>query len=1075
MLAALSCLWLSSSVAVRADEAASGAPVVKSSSSVTLIGMADGVQGALLNMRIGRPLSIPLPPGAKYVLSGDATLVKAERQKERLVIVASGTGRVELVVTLPSKIGETATTQKYALHIADANGVYHDEPNAIEKLETIFGKNKAGSPDGIGSAVITPGVGEMRIPPRQPALTTAAASADSAVASAPTLGEALRTFVAAPRATAPRSAPRVAAKAGKGSTVKGSARLASNLETGIGPKSGARVMAKAMARTTTAPVLLASVISSNTTLTPERLAIAEKADPQIIAHSQIVPDLPILSRPGKVPSGGINAVATPAYTPPQSDGRTPGSGAAVSAVAATTTTAAVATDDLGVNNSDVVITPNVMPPSTLPASGATYPTQSQLPPSLGDLATARRPLYNVTQGMARLLAFKSNILSVFFSDDNVMDARAVNARTIAVTGKGPGKSTLAVFLSRYDGDVVGRAVIYNIQVYPTVARATPVGFTDPAEAENAIRTALNDPRVRVAVLQRPDGSLVAQLSGGLHDRAEVDASVAIASLFVPNVISSLYVDAQAPTLEQALNGPSLSGDELLQKKLRDLLNNDTIEIVSLPGGAAIKATVDSPAEAENILSILPSLSRKIQPFIVVRGAPQGFYDPEHPILYGEDHEMTRRLHEVTGVSSVYVVRTARNALAVYGTVRNRVEYDTVRRYANTLLPQLQESVSTAQTAVAPNAPGAVVPPSTTATTTSVAASAPALAAAAGTAPSPATAPLTGLTGANVPGSKLEAPVQIQMFVRVLDEDAGSVRLVTVESSVVEISRNALKDLGVQVGSATLLGENITPGTPATTTSGPGGTVSSTGTPSVITRTVDPTFNQGEGLFGSFIGTGEFSNINPLRVRLNALMQSGAARVLSRPNVTAVEGADAQITIGGVRPVPSSQTNSSGGATQTTVEFRRYGIILTMRPTLTDDDTIILQIRGDVTNLDPTTAINLSGAIIPGELVRSVDTTVTMHEGDTLVLGGLITNEARKQTSKVPILGDLPILGSLFRSKRFENNETELAIFLSPHIRRQHASVNTKAGVEMVPSLPDLPGLQDQQKNAFGLSTAGTGG
>jgi pilus assembly protein CpaC len=135
----------------------------------------------------------------------------------------------------------------------------------------------------------------------------------------------------------------------------------------------------------------------------------------------------------------------------------------------------------------------------------------------------------------------------------------------------------------------------------------------------------------------------------------------------------------------------------------------------------------------------------------------------------------------------------------------------------------------------------------------------------------------------------------------------------------------------------------------------------------------------------------------------------------------------------------------------------------------------LQIRGDVTNLDPTTAINLSGAIIPGELVRSVDTTVTMHEGDTLVLGGLITNEARKQTSKVPILGDLPILGSLFRSKRFENNETELAIFLSPHIRRQHASVNTKAGVEMVPSLPDLPGLQDQQNNAFGLSTAGTGG
>jgi pilus assembly protein CpaC len=128
----------------------------------------------------------------------------------------------------------------------------------------------------------------------------------------------------------------------------------------------------------------------------------------------------------------------------------------------------------------------------------------------------------------------------------------------------------------------------------------------------------------------------------------------------------------------------------------------------------------------------------------------------------------------------------------------------------------------------------------------------------------------------------------------------------------------------------------------------------------------------------------------------------------------------------------------------------------------------------VTALDPTTATHLSGAVIPGERVRSVDTTVTMREGDTLVLGGLITNDSRKETSKVPILGDIPILGQLFRSKRFENNETELAIFLTPRIRRQNASMNTKSGVEMVPSLPPLPSLQDQQQNAFGLTTAGQG-
>src|SRR5690606_11746722 len=183
----------------------------------------------------------------------------------------------------------------------------------------------------------------------------------------------------------------------------------------------------------------------------------------------------------------------------------------------------------------------------------------------------------------------------------------------------------------------------------------------------------------------------------------------------------------------------------------------------------------------------------------------------------------------------------------------------------------------------------------------------------------------------------------------------------------------------------------------------------------------------------------------------------------------------QITIGGSRPVPSTtSTAAAGGSNQTSVEFRRFGIILTMRPTVADDDTIILQVRGDITDLDFTTAISLGGAVIPGERVRSVDTTVTMREGDTLVLGGLITNEQRKQTSKVPFLGDLPFIGKLFQSKRFENNETELAIFLTPSIHRQRGSDNLREIIQANPSFPKLPGLQDNA-GAFNLSTAGGGG
>jgi pilus assembly protein CpaC len=210
------------------------------------------------------------------------------------------------------------------------------------------------------------------------------------------------------------------------------------------------------------------------------------------------------------------------------------------------------------------------------------------------------------------------------------------------------------------------------------------------------------------------------------------------------------------------------------------------------------------------------------------------------------------------------------------------------------------------------------------------------------------------------------------------------------------------------------------------------------------------------------------------VRLNAILQRGNARILSQPNISAVEGADAQITIGGTRPIPITSTTGGGaGTVNNSVVFRNFGIILTMRPTLTDDDTIILQIRADVTNIDPTTAVNLGGAIIPGETVRSVNTTLTVREGDTIVMGGLITNERNQINSRVPVLSSIPILGNLFRSKRFQNNESELAIFMTPRITRMPASPNTIGDATRVPALPPLP---TNQATAAGISSAfgGTG-
>jgi hypothetical protein len=641
---------------------------------------------------------------------------------------------------------------------------------------------------------------------------------------------------------------------------------------------------------------------------------------------------------------------------------------------------------------------------------------------------------------------------------------------------------------------------------------------------------------------------------------------------------------------------------VLQSKLRQVTGNDSIELVSLPGGLAVKATVDSASDAEALLGLLPTLNTRVLPFIVVRGqgsgsvdasgAPTGgvtetsgkYYGADRPILEGEDLQLTRRLREVTGIRTVSVVRTAQNALALYGTVRDRGEYETVRRYLVMLpmfgsgvtastqsrslatggsLPVGGQSVGGAAGAASgalnraqfnpalqnPNEPTIQAQAQVlggTGGTGAVAPAAPATGGAgigAGTGALTPTAPNIGVTtggigtglagtgdvgtgvgllpgigygaptesAANVtqssiqtvPGSgngtsanvggwpagvnRAQQPsagyfqdINMQMFVRILDPEAQSVRRVTIESNIVEISRTTLKNLGVEAGSASILTETATAGTPATAptvtinpatgqqTIVPG----SPATPGITTRTVNPTINQGVATLGNgFLGLQSFRNIDPLRLRLNALYQNGNARILSRPNISAVEGADAQIVVGGERPVPSSV--ATGQAVGQSIVFRRFGIILTMRPTVLDDDTIVLQIRADVTELASEYGINLNGALIPGERVRSVNTTLTVRPGDTFVLGGLITNDRRQQTSRVPILSSLPIIGSLFKSKRFENNESELAIFMTPRIDKLGVTVNGREAVNRVPALPPLPDSATGS-SAFGvLGTATT--
>lgn len=161
-------------------------------------------------------------------------------------------------------------------------------------------------------------------------------------------------------------------------------------------------------------------------------------------------------------------------------------------------------------------------------------------------------------------------------------------------------------------------------------------------------------------------------------------------------------------------------------------------------------------------------------------------------------------------------------------------------------------------------------------------------------------------------------------------------------------------------------------------------------------------------------------------RINALVTNGKAKILSRPNVTTIQGHEAIINVGSSVPVPKvSSTNTS---TTTEIEYRDAGIILKYTPRINVDGTITAVIHTEVST--PQYVEDLKAYRFN---TRSADTTVTVRDGQPMVIGGLIGAEDAKSVRKIPFLGDLPILGALFRNHKKDKSESELLIFLTAHV------------------------------------------
>ncbi len=157
-------------------------------------------------------------------------------------------------------------------------------------------------------------------------------------------------------------------------------------------------------------------------------------------------------------------------------------------------------------------------------------------------------------------------------------------------------------------------------------------------------------------------------------------------------------------------------------------------------------------------------------------------------------------------------------------------------------------------------------------------------------------------------------------------------------------------------------------------------------------------------------------------------RNGLAATLAQPNLTTVSGETAEFLVGGQLPIPLVDNN--GGLS---VEYRNYGVSLKYTPTVLSDGRINLRVRPEVSELTSQGAVRLSGSEIPGISTRMAETTVELGSGESFMIAGLMSNSSNASVDKYPGLGDVPILGALFKSNGWKRNETELVIVVTPYL------------------------------------------
>ncbi len=261
-----------------------------------------------------------------------------------------------------------------------------------------------------------------------------------------------------------------------------------------------------------------------------------------------------------------------------------------------------------------------------------------------------------------------------------------------------------------------------------------------------------------------------------------------------------------------------------------------------------------------------------------------------------------------------------------------------------------------------------------------------------------------LAQADTPETLAELPSQVQADIR-----------------FVEVSRSKLIEVGTRMQMRSGSGRSNFFGAPTSGGSAaPGAPVPATG----------GTFPLDPNAFNIVWG----GNSSRFLSAINLLESNGYAYTLSRPSLVALSGQTANFLAGGEVPVPVPQGQGAVG-----IEFKEFGVRLTISPTVLSPQQILMRVAPEVSELDFTNAVSINGSIVPALRIRRTDTSISLADGESFIISGLISRNTLSNVDKLPGLGNIPVLGAFFRSNRFESEDRELLMIVTPRLVRPIAA------------------------------------